>query len=227
MTLSQILFKLRKDNGYTQPQVAAFLCEHGINITYKAISKWENSDTTPDAKQFLVLCELYGIRDVLALFSGLSPQDPLAALNAEGRARVEEYIELLSTDERFTHPHIRKAAPKRGIPLYDLPVSAGTGSFLDGDSYELLEPDSTVPTETTFAVRIFGDSMSPRFVDGQIIYVKQQPTLEDGETGIFMLNGSAYCKRLLGGRLISINPKYAPITIGNFDDFRIYGKVLA
>lgn len=227
MTLSQILFKLRKDHGYTQPQVAAFLCEHGIKVTYKAISKWENSDTTPDAKQFLALCELYGIRDVLSLFSNLPSQDPLAALNIEGRARVEEYIELLSADERFTHPHTTRTTQKRGIPLYDLPVSAGSGSFLDGDSYELIEYEPTVPAETTFAVRIYGDSMSPRFVDGQIIYVKQQPTLEDGETGIFMLNGSAYCKKLSGGRLISVNPKYQPISIGNFDDFRIYGKVLA
>lgn len=227
MTLSQILFKLRKDNGYTQPQVAAFLCEHGIKITYKAVSKWENNDSTPDARQFLALCELYGIRDVLSLFLNIPAHDPLAVLNSEGRARVQEYIELLSTDKRFTHSHILKAVHKRGIPLYDLPVSAGSGSFLDGDSYELLEYDSTVPAETTFAVRIFGDSMSPRFVDGQIIYVKQQPTLDDGEIGIFMLNGSAYCKKLSGGRLLSINTKYQPINISNFDDFRIYGKVLA
>ncbi len=36
-------------------------------------------------------------------------------------------------------------------------------------------------------MRVAGDSMTPRFVDRQIIYVKQQQTLDEGEIGVFML----------------------------------------
>ena len=117
----------------------------------------------------------------------------------------------------------------RTLPLYDLPVSAGTGQFLDSDRYELIEVDETVPLSATFAVRIEGDSMTPRYDDKQIIYVKQQQVLNHGECGIFLLNGDAYCKILSGHnniQLISLNKKYHPITIEESDEFRVLGKVV-
>ena len=58
-----------------------------------------------------------------------------------------------------------------------MPVSAGPGAFLDSDSYEELEVDESVPASADYAVRISGDSMTPRFVDRQIVFVKEQPTL--------------------------------------------------
>lgn len=227
MTFSQTLFKLRKDHNYTQAQVAGYLSEHGAPLTHKAVSKWENGSTTPDARQFLLLCELYGIRDVLAVFCNAKATDALAALNAEGKRRVAEYTALLSTNKAFSSRQaVVPQHPIRTIPLYHMPVSAGSGQFLDNDAYELIEADSTVPPDATFAVRISGDSMIPRFVNNQVVYVKQQPTLEENETGIFMLNGDAYCKKLIGNSLVSLNTSYKPIAITPDDDLRIYGKVL-
>jgi repressor LexA len=78
-------------------------------------------------------------------------------------------------------------------------------------------------------VRISGDSMLPRFVDQQIVYVKPQQTLAPREIGIFILNGEAYCKQLGGEndiRLMSLNGKYEPIIIRENDDFRVLGKVV-
>ena len=72
--------------------------------------------------------------------------------------------------------------------------------------------------------------MLPRFMDRQIVYVKQQQTLLPGEIGIFLLDGDAYCKMLSqedGKSLISLNPAYRPIPIGEFSELRILGKVVA
>lgn len=72
--------------------------------------------------------------------------------------------------------------------------------------------------------------MLPRFVDRQIVYVRQQQTLEDGEIGIFLLDGDAFCKMLSlegGKKLVSLNPAYAPIPIREFSELRILGKVVA
>lgn len=72
--------------------------------------------------------------------------------------------------------------------------------------------------------------MLPRFMDRQIVYVKQQQTLEHGEIGIFLLDGDAYCKMLSrenGTFLVSLNPAYRPIPIGEFSELRILGKVVA
>ncbi len=118
----------------------------------------------------------------------------------------------------------------RVLPLYHLAVSAGTGELLDGADYDTVEAGEEVPAAADFGVRIAGDSMEPRFVHGQIVWVKRQETLRSGEIGIFLLNGAGYCKRLdrAGSRveLVSLNPRYDPIRVGRGDELRIFGKVV-
>jgi SOS-response transcriptional repressor LexA len=226
MIFHEILYELRKRAGLKQTEVANYFTENGIPLNSKVISSWERGAAKPNAEQFLLLCKLYQVRDVLSVFLGISnPHNILDGLKPLGIERVEEYANLLRQNSDFS-----TSAPARVyrhlIPLYDLPVSAGTGAFLDSDHYEMIEADEFVPPEATFAVRISGDSMFPKLKDGQIIYIRQQQTLEIGEIGIFMLNGDAYCKLLAKNCLISLNPKYSPIPITEYDEFRVYGKVL-
>ena len=112
------------------------------------------------------------------------------------------------------------------IRLYDIAVSAGLGNFLDDGDYSMIEVDGTVPDSTDYAVKVSGDSMMPRFVDQQIIFIQDQSTLEEGEIGIFCLNHDAYLKKLGNGCLISLNPAYAPIPIQEHDDYKVFGKVV-
>lgn len=118
----------------------------------------------------------------------------------------------------------------RVLPLYRLAVSAGTGEFLDGDGYDTVEVGEEVSPLADFGVRIAGDSMEPRFVSGQIVWVRRQETLRSGEIGIFLYNGSGYCKRLEreGNRveLISLNSAYPPIRVSAGDELRVFGKVV-
>ena len=125
------------------------------------------------------------------------------------------------------------AAPRptgRILPLYRLAVSAGTGEFLDGSDYDSVEVGEDVSPLADFGVRIAGDSMEPRFVHGQIVWVRRQSTLENGEIGIFLYNGAGYCKRLERSRegvaLVSLNPLYAPIRVTAEDELRLFGKVV-
>ena len=106
-------------------------------------------------------------------------------------------------------PDIRQTfVGKRLLRLYDTPVSAGLGNYTNEGNYEMIEVDNTVPNSADYAVRVSGDSMIPRFVDKQIIFIHEQPTLEDGEIGIFYLNNETYLKKLEGGCLISFNPAF-------------------
>ena len=127
-------------------------------------------------------------------------------------------------------PAAERRSPARVLPLYHLAVSAGTGEFLDGSDYDVVEVGEEVSPAADFGVRIAGDSMEPRFVHGQIVWVKRQETLRSGEIGIFLYNGAGYCKRLerSGGRveLRSLNPLYAPIRVSRGDELRIFGKVV-
>ena len=218
-----VLSKLRKDSGYSQADAAAYLTQRDYPVTNRAVSKWEIGSTQPNMDQFLLLLELYDVRDALASF-GLGKG---AKLNDRGRARLNEYAGLLALDDRFT-ARVAKGS-SRVIPLYDLPVSAGTGQFLDGEHFEPLSIGDDTPERADFAVRVRGDSMMPRFRDGQTVFIEKVPTLNKGECGIFVLNGEAYCKKLGGEEeteLISLNPAYTPIHIKENDELTVIGRVL-
>lgn len=228
MNFGRKIAELRRRSGLSQIEVAEYLTQQGMPLKSKAVSKWELSQNVPDAKAFLLLCKLYRVDDIGAEFLGTPHSDLLNGLNLPGRQRVEEYIGLLRGDERFSTRSQRKEKAVRSIPLYDIPVSAGLGNFLDSDSYDLIEVDESVPLDATFAVKVCGDSMLPEIDDGQIVYVKPQPTLQIGQVGIFWLDGQAYCKEYGKNKLVSFNKKYAPLEIHKSgDDFRIFGRVVA
>ncbi len=226
MNLSETLKALRSEHGFTQTRIAEYFSKNGMKISSKLVSSWETGRNTPDAMQLLMLCRMYGVRDVLSVFLGLAPETAMDRLNRAGRERALEYVEMLAQNRNYTNHPILLETRKRQLPLYDISVSAGTGQFLDSDSYTLIDVSDNVPLDATYALRVSGDSMQPGIQDGQIIYVKQQQTLENGEIGIFLLNNDAYCKKWLNGKLVSLNTHYAPIAIGDYDEFRIYGKVV-
>ena len=108
------------------------------------------------------------------------------------------------------------------------PAAAGLGNWLCDCEFEEMELDA--PEEADAGIRISGDSMEPIIQNDEIILVKFCPQLSNGQIGIFVLNGEAYCKRLEyragEAHLCSFNSKYSPIRITASDDLRIIGRVL-
>ena len=72
--------------------------------------------------------------------------------------------------------------------------------------------------------------MEPLYLDGQIIWIHKQETLEEGEIGVFFLDGDAYVKKYhqsdSGIQLISLNKKYAPIQVTSGSTLKTFGKVV-
>lgn len=67
-----------------------------------------------------------------------------------------------------------------------------------------------------FGLRIRGDSMAPRILDGDVVIVRQQEDADSGDVVVVLINGEdATCKRLkktsAGIVLSSINPNYPPL----------------
>lgn len=114
------------------------------------------------------------------------------------------------------------------IPFYETPVSAGTGSWLGDDILAewLTVPRNDMTTSADFALKISGDSMQPKFSNGETVLVKQTSSVFEGEIGVFVLNGESYIKKLGKKELVSLNPAYKPIPLHGFDDVRCVGKVL-
>ena len=142
-TFGETIASLRRAHGMRQQTLADALAEAGVPVSNQAVSKWENDATLPNAQQFLTLCRVLDVDDIAGTFSDGDAGGLLAGLNAEGRRRALEYISLLRESKRFA------AAPEsavlRSLPLYSLAVSAGTGQFLDGESYEMQPVGPEVP----------------------------------------------------------------------------------
>lgn len=111
------------------------------------------------------------------------------------------------------------------LPLFL--ASAGRGEEVLEDTGETISVRRTAGTEKAdFALRVKGDSMEPRFLNGDILLIHQQPQLNFGELGAFVGDGEGYFKRFMGDRLHSLNPAYADIPICRFSQFICCGKVV-
>lgn len=86
-----------------------------------------------------------------------------------------------------------------------------------------------------FALRIKGDSMEPRFVEGDVVIVRKQETADSGDIVVALVNGdSATIKKLKrhqnGITLMPTNPTYEPMYYSNEEIMElpvtILGKVV-
>mgnify|MGYP000187977752 CR=1 FL=1 len=114
------------------------------------------------------------------------------------------------------------------IPFYRTPASAGTGSWLNDDTpVEYTNVPKTEKSSTAdFMLEVRGDSMQPKFFDGDRVLVKNSESIYEGEIGVFILNNESYIKKMGKGELISLNSAYDPIKLSEYDDIRCAGKVI-
>lgn len=107
--------------------------------------------------------------------------------------------------------------------------AAGGVGIMNGDpSYETITVKELPKINFDVAIPIVGDSMEPTIPNGSLVFIKHQPTLEIGETGIFETENGTVCKKYYVNNnkveLRSINPKYHPILP---EEIRLVGKVVS
>lgn len=138
------------------------------------------------------------------------------------RAKIigrEEMAEMMEEQAR--------SVKRRAIYLFDMPVSAGTGVYLDETQAQQIHiPDNARTNGADFALRVSGNSMEPKFYNGDVLLVQSTDAVERGELGIFVLDGNAYFKVYQGDRLISLNSQYNDILLKNYEEVTCLGRVL-
>ena len=148
----------------------------------------------------------------------------MTAKKSEERAGV---ILSGNVKERSDSMYKQNGFGKRSVVLYELPVSAGTGVFLDGiGTSEIMIPDNAKTGNADYALRISGNSMETKYHNGDILLVEETDQVEVGEAGIFILDGAGYFKIFGGDRLISLNPDYRDIPLRDFSEVVCCGRVI-
>ena len=121
------------------------------------------------------------------------------------------------------------------IPVYGS-VAAGIPleAIQDIEDYEEITEDMARSGKYA-ALKIKGNSMLPRFTPGDVVIVRLQDDVDNGDIAIVMVNGDeATCKKIKktpeGVMLISTNSDYEPMFYSNQEiadlPVRIWGKVV-
>lgn len=109
------------------------------------------------------------------------------------------------------------------------------GKVAAGEPIHAEEEHSAIisaPMKADYALEIEGESMSPTYLPGDIIYIRKQPDIDfPGQVAVVILDDEATVKHVYkqpdGLLLISDNPSYAPMVkkFAEYGNVRILGKV--
>lgn len=115
------------------------------------------------------------------------------------------------------------------VPLVGT-IAAGTPILAEENIERYFNIDSSIKAD--FCLRIKGDSMINEGIhNNDIVFIHQQPILENGEIGAVIIDGEATLKRFYktntGIVLQPANEKYAPIIVDENSNLIIAGKLSA
>lgn len=128
---------------------------------------------------------------------------------------------------------IALSVEQRDVPILGQ-VAAGKNLYAEENitGYVRVEPKIW---GNLFALKVKGDSMSPRIMDGDTIIVREQPDVESGQIAVVIINGDeGVVKKVVkfpgGISLVSLNSSYNPLIFYNEEieklPIRIIGRVI-
>ena len=196
-----------------------------VSVEYILFGKEQQSDMSEDTNKLL---SYYKVLNDMEKGIILGKAEALAELAAE---RAEQERAAAEKQKCIAMPVSTASAAEEQDDFYvdicNLPVSAGTGVYLDDNHTEPLKIRHTAIAErANYAVRVSGDSMIPEYYDGDIVLVETCPSVNIGEIGIFVVDGEGYIKQFGGDKLISLNSKYPDISLRTCESASCRGRVL-
>lgn len=214
MTLGQLIKQYRKENQLSQRQFAA-ICDVS-NGYISMLEEGKNPKTQEPIVPSIITMKK------LALAMHITIDELFAA--------IDEMEVSLSND--FLKNNARPITKKR-LPMLGN-VACGEPIFANEEHETYIEADADVHAD--FCLTAKGDSMiNARIFDGDILFVKSQDTVDDGEIAVVLIDNEATVKRVYYDKenniitLVPENPTHKPLRyIGEqLNQIRILGKVIS
>ena len=206
MSISDNIKKLRKKYNLTQDELGEI-----AGVSGGAVSTWERGTAEPRMGAIQKISDYFRI----------SKSEIVDDLDA-----VSSTKSLPPYDNIF--PIEKKKIPMLGEIACGEPIFANE----DRESYVLVGTD----INADFCLKAKGDSMTgARILDGDIIFIREQSIVEDGEIAAVIIDDEATLKRVYYEKdknrltLQAENPKYRPLSYEGeeLDHIRILGKAVA
>ena len=229
MTFQDRLKKARKNAALTQRTLA-----DKLGLKHNAISNWEHGHSKPDLVMLGRICSILdvSINYMLDQPTTLSANFTEHEINIIDRYRAINSAGKTAIDAMLTHLYTQMQATAASPPVLEVisgrmslqSAAAGFGVYLDEESFDNFSVAKNRLTQrASFYVPVSGNSMEPKYYDGDILIIEDSPVLQ-GEIGLFTLDGNGYVKKLGKNELLSLNPDYSPIPIE--EEIICNGKVI-
>ena len=204
---SERLRQLRTECGISQQALANSLGD----ISKSSINMYERGEREPGLEMLEAIADFFNVdMDFL-----------LGKSNIQNKARAG----VFSTDNIIPMPEMRK------IPLIGC-IACGAPILADEHIEDYIDIPKHIHAD--FALTCKGDSMiNARIFDGDIVYIRKQDIVENGEIGAVLIDDEATLKRVrLFDDHISLepeNPQYRPIVYwgDEMNSVHIIGKAVA
>ena len=179
-----------------------------LSVTPAAVNKWTKGQNIPRMNKVDKLCSVFGCQ------------------------RSDLLLQRDATETESLPPNCFPIE-KRKFPLLGN-IACGEPIFANEDFEGYVEAGADIDAD--FCLRASGDSMiGARIHDGDIVFIKQQPTVDNGQIAAVLIENEATLKRFYYDQasdtvqLVAENPSYAPIVKmkSDLNDIRILGRAIA
>ncbi len=145
--------------------------------------------------------------------------------------KLASYFHINKSDlleDRSNAKEIKLDIQPRKIPILGK-IAAGTPILAVENHEDYFDTSEFINAD--FALQIQGDSMiGSRIYDGDIVFLRKQSYIENGQIGAFLIDGEAtlkiFNKQNNTVMLLSSNPNYSPIVLNPDKENLILGKLI-
>ncbi|MCK6452454.1 MAG: helix-turn-helix domain-containing protein [Alphaproteobacteria bacterium] len=203
MNIGERIRTLRERAGLSQAELG----QRAGGVRPPAVTQWESGQTMPDPRRLPLIAAALGV-GLEELVADIDPGGPVRRGRRAAEAPADASGMPVAADSHFASarrvPAVASMA--RDLPVRGTTVGGADGEFvLNGDTVDLVRrPPGISPTANVFALYVQGDSMSPRYERGDLVYVNTLKPPTPGSDVVIELHpakgetaGACYIKRLV------------------------------
>ncbi len=212
-----------------------------LGLKYTTVRDWLKGITYPRIGKIELLADYFGVNKSDLIEDKTQEEKEVKIPTSPLVQRITEKAVKLTAPRKqkvldFTENQLREQSNKVISLEEDLfeykvyeKLSAGSGfSYFNDGNYDTVFYDKDLDHD--FASWVFGDSMEPKFQNGEVVLIKETGFDYDGAVYAVDWDGQTYIKKVYrepdGLRLVSLNPKYKDKFAPFDEDPRIIGKIV-